>query len=228
MNFFRWLTGKPGQRADPVEVSCRELLEAAQDYQLRELSFWICVNMVANALGRCEFRTFRGNREVRNREYYMWNVSPNVNQNSSAFLHKLVARLYQDNEALIVNALPRDGMESLVVADSWQTPGEYPSRQNEYRGVTVGDFQFQYPLYENQVLHLKLNHINMRPVISGLYQSYYRLVETAMKAYQWNGGQHWKMHVSQLAQGGDGWEESFQKMISAQLNVIKLRNSPRP
>ena len=31
MNFFRWLTGKPGQRADPVEVSCRELLEAAQD-----------------------------------------------------------------------------------------------------------------------------------------------------------------------------------------------------
>lgn len=79
LNFFRWLTGKPGQRADPVEVSCRELLEAAQDYQLRELSFWICVNMIANALGRCEFRTFQGNREVRDREYYMWNVSPNVN-----------------------------------------------------------------------------------------------------------------------------------------------------
>lgn len=224
LNFFRWLTGKPGQRADPVEVSCRELLEAAQDYQLREMSFWICVNMIANALGRCEFRTFQGNREVRDREYYMWNVSPNVNQNSSAFLHKLVARLYQDNEALIVNALPRDGMESLVVADSWQTPEEYPSRQNEYRGVTVGDFQFQYPLYENQVLHLKLNHINMRPVIAGLYQSYYRLVETAMKAYQWNGGQHWKVHVSQLAQGGDGWEESFQKMISAQMKPFLESN----
>ena len=67
-----------------MEVSCQELFEAAQEYQVRELSFWVCANMVANALGRCEFRTFRNHQEIQEREYYLWNVSPNVNQNSAA------------------------------------------------------------------------------------------------------------------------------------------------
>lgn len=215
LNFFKWLMGEG--RTKQVEISCQELFQAGLEYQIRELSFWVCVNMVANALGRCEFRTFRDHREIQEREYYLWNVSPNVNQNSSAFLHKLVARLYQDNEALVVSTLPRGDLQSLVVADSWQEPEEWPSRQNEYRGIVVGDYQYQYPIYENDVLHLKLNHQNMRPVINGLYQSYYRLISAAMKAYQWGHGQHWKVHVNQIAQGKEGWEESFQRMLTAQV-----------
>ena len=214
MNFFRWLRGTV---ADPVEVTCRELFQAAQEYQVRELSFWVCANMVANALGRCEFRTFRGGEEVREREYYLWNVSPNANQSSSAFLHKLVARLYQDNEALVVETLPRGDLGSMVVADSWEPPEEWPSRQNEYRGVTVGDYQYAYPIYESNVLHLKLNHANMKPVIDGLYQSYYRMISAAMKAYTWGKGQHWKVHVNQIAQGDKEWAEKFQAMITAQV-----------
>ena len=205
------------KQTSPVEVTCKELFEAAQEFQVRELSFWVCANMVANALGRCEFRTFRGHEEIQGREYYLWNVSPNVNQNSSAFLHKLIAKLYQDNEALVVNALPRGQLESLVVADSWEPPEEWPSRQNEYSGVMVDDYQYTYPLYENNVLHLKLNHTNMRPIINGLYQSYWRMVSAAMKAYTWGNGQHWKVHVNQLAQGDDEWAKKFQDMITAQV-----------
>ena len=78
---------------------------------------------------------------------------------------------------------------------------EWPSRQNEYRGVVVGQYQYQYPFYEPNVLHLKLNHTNMRPIVNGLYQSYYRMVSAAMKAYAWDRGQHWKVHVAQMAQG---------------------------
>lgn len=223
INFWRWLTGG-NQRAGPVEVSCRELFEAAQEYQVRELSFWVCANMVANALGRCEFRTFRSHREIQEREYYLWNVSPNVNQNSSMFLHKLVAKLYQDNEALIVDTLARGDLPSLVVADRWEAPENWPSRQNEYRSVTVGDYQFQYPFYENAVLHFRLNQQNMRPVINGLYNSYYRLVSAAMKAYQWDNGQHWKVHVNQIAQGDKDWAEKFQAMIAAQVKPFLESN----
>ena len=201
----------------PVEVSCQELFAAAQEYQVRELSFWVCANMVANALGRCEFRTFRSHEEIREKEYYLWNVSPNVNQNSSAFLHMLVTRLYQNNEVLIVNTLKREGMDALVVADSWEAPESWPSRQNEYRGIVVGEYQYQYPIYENNVLHLRLNHTHMRPILNGLYQSYWRMVSAAMKAYVWDSGQHWKVHVSQMAHGDKGFEARFQQMIGEQL-----------
>ena len=44
-----------------------------------------------------------------------------MNQNSTAFWHKLVARLYQDNEALIVPTLTRaDGMDALTKIDTLQ------------------------------------------------------------------------------------------------------------
>ena len=67
IKFFEWLRGDRG-KGSTVEVSCRELFEAAQEYQVRELCFWICVNMVANAIGRCEFRTFRDGVELQDRE----------------------------------------------------------------------------------------------------------------------------------------------------------------
>lgn len=214
LNFFRWLLGKQDK---PVEVTCKELFDAAQEYQIRELSFWVCVNMVANALGRCEFRTYRNNEEIKEREYYLWNVSPNVNQNSSAFLHKLVAKLYMNNEALIVTTLPRGDLQALVVADEWQEPEDWPSRQNEYRGVVVGDYLYQFPVYENNALHLTLNYTNMRPIVNALYQSWWRMISAAMRAYTWGNGQHWKVHVNQLAQGDDTWAARFQQMISDQV-----------
>lgn len=224
LNFFRWLRGSGSSPPQTVEVTCRELFEAAQEYQIRNLCFWICANMVANALGRCEFRTFRNHEEIQEREAYLWNVSPNVNQNSSAFLHKLVARLYESNEALIVDALPRGDLPSLVVADSWQQPEDWPSRQREYRGVQVGDYTYQYPFYESQVLHLQLNHCDMRPVLTGLYNSYIRLVQAAMQDYQWSHGKHWKVHVNQIVGGDKEFPQKFQAMLADQVKPFLESN----
>lgn len=219
LNFFKFLTrnGKTEMR-EVTDLVCQELLDAALDYQVRELSFWCCVNFVANAIGRCEIRTFRQNKEIREREYYLWNVEPNVNQNSTAFWHKAIARLYQDNELLIVPVRRRDGMDAVAVADDWDEPDWTPTRQNEYRNVKVWDFTFTQKVFrEDDVIHLKLNHTNMRPILNGLYDSYFKLVKAAMSAYGWQNGQHWKVHVSQVAQGSDGWDEAFTKMISAQI-----------
>lgn len=207
-----------------VELSCQELLAAAQEYQLRELAFWICVDMVANAVGRCEFRTFRNGTEVKEQDYYLWNVEPNVNQNSTVFLHKLVAQLCKHNEALIINPRQRDGHDTLVVADGWEVPGTSVTRLQEYRQVRVDDFTFHKTFREDDVLHLRLNHLDLRPVLDGLYQSYYKLVSAAMKAYQWSNGQHWKVHVSQLAQGDKEFQANFLRMIQEQVKPFLESN----
>lgn len=226
LNFFKFLTrnGKTEMR-EVTDLVCQELLDAAIDYQVRELSFWCCVNFVANAIGRCEIRTFRDGAEIKGREYYLWNVEPNVNQNSTAFWHKAVARLYQDNELLIVPVRRRDGMDAVAVADDWDEPDWPPTRQNEYRNVKVWDFTFTQKVFrEDDVIHLKLNHANMRPILNGLYDSYFKLVKAAMAAYGWENGQHWKVHVGQVAQGSDGWDEAFTKMISAQIKPFLQSN----
>lgn len=224
LSFVRWLRSVTG-RAKCEEIDCRELFEAAEEYRIRELAFWCCVNLIANAVGRCEFRTYLNGEEQREGEYYLWNVEPNVNQSSTVFLHKMVARLYQDNEALIVPTRKRDGGDALVVADSWQSPAEYPSRQNEYKGVVVGEVQYDKTFYEKDVLHLQLNHCDMGPVVKGVYASYTKLISAAMKNYTWGNGQHWKVHVSQLASGQEGWEDAFRKQIETQIRPFLNSNS---
>lgn len=220
IKFWEWLSGGKARSPTTVEVSCRELLAAAQEFQLRDLSFWICANMIANAVGRCEFRTFRDGKEIREREHYIWNVEPNVNQNSTAFLHKLVAKLLVDGEALVISTRQRDGYDALVVADAWLQNGDYPSRQNEYINVQVGDVSYEKTFREREVLHLKLNHINVKPVLDGLYGAYWRLISAAMKRYEWDKGQHWKVHVGQLASGADDFTENFSRMIEQQVKTF--------
>lgn len=220
IKFWEWLSGGKARSPTTVEVSCRELLAAAQEFQLRDLSFWICANMIANAVGRCEFRTFRDGKEIREREHYIWNVEPNVNQNSTAFLHKLVAKLLVDGEALVISTRQREGYDALVVADAWLQNGDYPSRQNEYINVQVGDVSYEKTFREREVLHLKLNHINVKPVLDGLYGAYWRLISAAMKRYEWDKGQHWKVHVGQMASGADDFTENFSRMIEQQVKTF--------
>lgn len=225
LNFWKWLAGGKARSPTTVEITCRELMAAAQEFQLRDMSFWICANMIANAVGRCEFRTFRGNKEIREREHYLWNVEPNVNQNSTAFLHKLVAKLLTDGEALVISTRQREGYDALVVADSWLPNGDYPSRQNEYINVQVGDVSYEKTFREREVLHLKLNHINVKPVLDGLYGAYWRLISAAMKRYEWDKGQHWKVHVDQLASGAEDFTENFTRMIEQQVKTFLDSNS---
>lgn len=220
LNFWKWFAGGKARSPTMVEITCRELMAAAQEFQLRDLAFWSCANMIANAVARCEFRTFRDGKEIQEREHYLWNVEPNVNQNSTAFLHKLVAKLLTDGECLVISTRQREGYDALVVADSYMLNGCYPSKQNEYTNVQVGDVSYEKTFREREVLHLRLNHVNIKPVLDGLYASYCRLINAAMKRYEWDKGQHWKVHVNQMAQGQDDFTAKFTSMIEEQAKVF--------
>lgn len=213
--FFDFLQPKSG-RCTMREVSCQELLEAAQDYKLREMAFWTCVHLIANAMGRCEVRTFENGKEVHDRLYYLWNVEPNKNQSSSAFWHELIARLYQDNEALIVS----NRVDQMAVAEDWDEPEAAAWRERRYENVVVNGLTMNKAYRESDVLHLKLNHTGMREVIAGLYDSYFRLVQAAMKHFEWQHGQHWKVHVDQLAQNDENWEKLFSEMLQKQAKAF--------
>ena len=89
INFKRWLLSKLGIGGS-MEVSSLEMQQALEEYRIRELAFHTCVCMIANAVGKCTFKTYKNHEEIRDAEHYLWNVEPNPNQNSTAFLHKLI------------------------------------------------------------------------------------------------------------------------------------------
>lgn len=182
---------------------CEELYEAWREVQVREMAFWSCVNLIANAVGKCEFKTYRNQKSIIGAEYYLWNFEPNTNQNSTAFIHKLIAQLYSKNEALVIQTKKRDGTEGLVVADSWDCPDHYPSKQDKYHNVTVGNVTYNKTFSESDVLHFTLNHKNVKTVVDGVYASYSKLIDATMKWYQKDHGNHWIVHINRSAQGKD-------------------------
>lgn len=223
INFWEMIRPKNG-KVETTEIVIREFFEAAQEYKIRNLCWMVCIDLIANAIGRCEFKTYRNHKEIFEDEYYLWNFEPNINQNSSMFLHKLINKLFEDGEVLSVAINHRSGKEMLVVADSFTSPPIYPAKMNEYKDVVVGEVTYEKTFLEKDVLHLRLSHADTKEIIDGLYSSFYRMYDAAVRAYTWGQGQHWKVHVNQMAQGEEGWAAKFQEMIQAQVKPFLESN----
>jgi HK97 family phage portal protein len=181
LGFVGWLSNTFGfaRKARITANSTEEEIESYySEIYIREMCFWNAVNIIANAVSKCEFKTFTRGKEVKGSEYYLWNVEPNQNQNSSGFMHKLIAELYRNNECLVVE---QNG--KLLVADNFtRTP--YALYSDTFTGVTVGDFTFNKTFVQSDVLYFKLCEKDMRQVINAMYDSYARLITYSMKAYQ--------------------------------------------
>ena len=182
------------------------------ELQFREAAFWTCVNLIANAIGKCEVREFRSGKQTKGAEWYLWNIQPNRNQNATAFWHKLVSKAYCNGEALIVKE-PYGG-DGLVVADSFTIDDTHSTYS--YESIVVGEKTIK-RLPEREVLYIRPNWQNMEPIISKMGDSFLRLMATSMQNYLFNGGQHWKVHVDQILAGDDEWRTNFTAMMEKQI-----------
>lgn len=213
-----WLLGT-GERtiSEGKKVTIQEIMEAAAELQIRDLALTVCVNMIANAVGKCEFQTFVNGKKVKEDEYYTWNIEPNVNENSTMFIHRLVDKLCRENEVLVISTVHKDGHEMLVVADDFTKPLRYPQKMNVYTDVRVGEVTYRKSFKESEVLHLVLNNQNAQEVVKQLYASYSKLVNAATRSYTWSQGTHLKVKVDQTESGDENFATDFAKMINAQV-----------
>lgn len=221
-NFFRWLSGKTAQEPEPVTFA--EFFDLSTDLYIRELAFQSCVNLAGNALSKCEFKTYDGNVEKKGDEYYLWNVEPNQNQNSSAFLHKLVHQLFNNRTALVVQYGGK-----LHVADSF-TRREYALYDDLFEQVTVGDFTFSQTFRQSDVLFFEVASEDMRRLTNGLYLSYGKLIAYGIQSYQKSRGTKGAMSVNVQMMGNDEFKrryeaiqnEGFKRFANADNAVLPL------
>lgn len=181
--------------------------EAYTEIYIRELAFWSCVNIVANAVSKCEFKTYVKSEEKKGAEYYLWNIEPNKNQNSSAFIHQLIAELYRNNECL---AIENNGQ--LLIADSF-TKKEYALYDDEFTEVTVKGYVFNKTFKQSEVLYWQLHHTDMKKVIDALYDSYAKLIAYSIQAYKKSRGTRGIFKVDSIPKAGTTEFEAYQDLI---------------
>lgn len=212
MNIFTWIInkvrGSTGVKTKEITIEDYIPAALADEVYIRELAFWTCVNKIANALTKCEFKTYIKNKEVKEKEYYIWNIEPNKNQNAAAFLTKLIGNLYRNNEALVI-----EEKGELYVADSFSKE-EKALLEYEFTNVTVDNFSFQKKFYQSQVLYFTLNSENVRSLLNGMYESYKTLMTYAMKSYQKSRGSRGILDIDAMAEAKENFSETFTDLMS--------------
>ena len=206
-----WLSGlfkKGDVRQTQIQLNDKEIETVIQDLALRELAFYTCVNKISSALAKCEFKTYKDFKSTRGPEWYLWNYSPNKNENATMFLNKLIAQLYRYNEALVIEM---DG--DLLVADSYSIT-EYALLDDRFTGVTVNNLQMQRTFYSNEVLYFKLNDEDVRVFINGVYSSMAKMIDYAEKCYNKSRGSRGILDISGIAQQQDNFAETLEKLMN--------------
>lgn len=200
-------------------VATGDFEQAAMDYCVRDLCLWSSINMIANLISKCEFKTFLHGVEAKDQEYYLWNVEPNLNQNSTQFIHKWISQLYINNEALIVEV---NGQ--LFVADSFQKT-EYALLDYQFTGVTVDTFTFSRMFLMRDVLYFRLCEKNMRAVVDSVYESYNKLLKYAETQYQRSKGSRGILNIDANPNGDKNYQATLDDLKNNQFKRFYTANN---
>ena len=196
--------------SDPSAV----VIDIPAELYYKELAIYTASSLISNAISRSEIRTFEKDEPVKKRDYYLLNVSPNANETSSVFWHKVINRVIRDGEALVVEA---NGC--LYCADSYTRLLERPILGDIYECVAVGNFTFNKRFDQSNSYMFRLDNINVKDLIDGMYREYGKILSSAAKALKQGNGQKYKLHIEGTKAGDDDFNKEFENYIKKQLKT---------
>lgn len=177
------------------------------------------VNLIANALVLSEFKTLSKGKFVKEDNYYLLNVSPNINENATEFKKKMVSKLFKENECLIVMV-----NKQLLIADSFVVQ-EYAMKESIYSEITVGDFQFNRSFNESDVIYLKLNNQDIMQIINGFYKDYGSILSSAQDIYKRSNAKRLVMKGDFLRRQDNAEQQKINEMLTVQFKPFLEANN---
>lgn len=190
------------------------IIDIPAELYYRELAIFTASSLISNAISRSEMRTFENGVPVKKKDYFLLNVSPNRNETSSVFWHKVINKVIREGEALVVEA---NGY--LYCADSFGRASERPILGDIYESVAVGNFTFNKQFSQNDSYMFRLDNINVRQLIDGMYEQYGKILSGAAKNLKLSNGQKYKLHIDGVKAGDKEFNEEFEEFIKKQLKT---------
>ena len=220
-NFLEWLfpvteNSKAGAgNNEPI------IIKIPAEIYYKELAVYTGVSLISNGLSRSEIKVFRAGKEVKNEDYFRLNVSPNNNETSSYFWHKVINKMIRTGAALVVET--KDG--KIYCADSYSRKEERPILGDVYDGVTVGNLTFDKIFDQDNSYLMRLDDINVRRLIDGMYEEYGPILTAAAKKLKQSGGSKYKLHIEGVKAGDKEFNKEFEEYIQKQLKTFMEADS---
>ncbi len=178
----------------------------------KELALYIGISYIANTLSKCEFKTYENGKEVRNKLYYLLNVSPNPNQNSSQFINNFIENYYYKGHALVV---PHG--QHIFCADDFDIDDTNPLKENLFYNVTFNCQQIKKKHKASEVFYIQLDNVKAKALVDSLYMQYGEVISQALTAYKKTNGEKYKLVLEQYQAGDARFKEIYEKILKEQL-----------
>lgn len=197
----------------------------AQIY-FKEVALYTAISYIANAISKCEIKTFVKGKEVKEEEYFILNYSANINENSSLFWHKVIEKIFYSTKGEALVIVGRD--KKLYCADDY-TVNEFPMLGNRYENIRVGTLSLNRSYTIDEVFLFKLENTQVNRIIDGLNENYSELLTYAIKNYRKSNSSKYKLKLEEIEAGDEEFNETFEKIIKKQLkNFIESENAVYP
>lgn len=180
----------------------------------KELAIYTAYSYIANAISMCEIRVFEEFKPVKNDDYYILNVSPNKNENSNYFWHKVIKKMIRDPKGALVVEINNE----LHCANTFSIREERPILGNLYDGVTLeGGLVLEKVFRADEIYLFKMEDESVKKLIDGMYDEYGKLIQGAARAFKDTNGRKFKFKVSGAKQGDEEFNEEFKSIISGEI-----------
>lgn len=209
MKFTDWVKDFFGVDQGTVYLNQQSIAIEESRLAVEDFAIVMAINLIAGAISKCEFKTFFKHNESKSDEYYLWNIEPNKNQNSSQFLQELVSKLLYYNECLVIEV---NGQ--LVIADSYYQE-EFAVVENYFTNVCRGTMTFERSFKMSEVLYFKLGNSDIRALLSNLLKGYNDLVNMAIGKYKRSGGRKGIAKLNKTASGDKDFEKKVDELFNS-------------
>lgn len=215
-NLFNFLEKKM-TNAEFAAVISKTMSEIA----FREMALHIAISYIANALSKCEIKTYKDGEEVKGMLYYALNVSPNYNENASQFINKVIEKYYYDGRSLVV----KTDNGQLHCADNFTVDENNPLKEFVYENVTFGTTQAKQKYKASEIFYFKLDNEHTRRLIDLVGEKYRELMGYAVEAYKRTNGRKYKLLLEQYRAGDPQFKAAWDSMLQEQLKTFLENNN---
>ena len=200
-----------------VEDSDIDLSDIKAQIYFKELALYTAISYIANAISKCEIKTFVKGKEVKEEEYFILNYSANLNENASLFWHKVIEKIFYSSKGEALVIVGRD--KKLYCADDY-TVDELPMLGNRYRNIRIGTFSLNRSYRIDEVFLFRLENMQVKKIIDGLHENYSELLTCAIKNYKKSNSNKYKLKFDEIEAGDEKFNKIFESIIKEQLKYF--------
>lgn len=190
---------------------------AAGHIYFKELALQIAKSYIANTMSKCEIKVFEDGKEAHNELYYMLNVSPNPNQNSSQFMNAFINKYYSNNDGVLI--YPDQRQKRLYVADGFSLY-EKPLSENVFSNISVENETFTRNFRASEVFYFRLEDVRIKSLIDGAFGDYSKIMQSAVDAFIRRNGKKYKLSLEQYRAGDPAFVQLYESMLKKQLEAF--------